>query len=250
MAIEPKVRRTKLSSASNISERDADFREKMRMKLLAAVEATIAQSGLGDVQARRIADEAGCAVGSLYNIYGDIDGLLLAANSRTLGDLGTVLKAAQARAVGQPLEARLMALAVAYLDFATVHQKRWRAVFEHRPRDDYPVPQSYYDDRRGLLGLIEAEIGVPVAGTSRATTKTSDGPRTEATKLGAGPDAAEFDAARLDAARALFSATHGNVLLSLDAKLGPFDPAACERQLRFLVHHVVAGLEKTTLPKI
>ena len=214
MADVPRTRRSKTGSDAGPSERDADFREKMRAKLLAAVEAKIASAGLAEVQARRIADEAGCAVGSLYNIYGDIDGLVLAANTRTLADLGAVLKAAQARAVGQPLDSRLMALAIAYLDFATVHQRRWRAVFEHRPRDDYPVPQSYYDDRRGLLGLIEAEMGVTVAD----------------------------DTARHDAARALFSATHGNVLLSLDAKLGPFDPAACERQIRFLVHHVVVGL--------
>ena len=45
-----------------------------------------------------------------------------------------------------------------------------------------------------------------------------------------------------DAAHALFSAVHGIVLLSLDAKLGPFEPATCERQIRFVVEHVVQGL--------
>lgn len=200
-------------------ETDPDFREKTRAKLLAAVEATIAKAGLAEVQARKVADDAGCSVGTLYNIYGDIDGLILAANTRTLADLGATLRVAQRRAQGRDIESRLMALAVAYLDFATVNQKRWRAVFEQRLRDDYPVPASYIDDRRGLLALIEAEIAAAI-------------PNEEA-------------AARDDAARALFSATHGNVLLALDAKLGPFEPDRCERQIRFLVHHVVAGLERS-----
>jgi len=209
-------------------DKDADFREKTRAKLLTAVEATIERSGLAEVQARRIAEEAGCAVGTLYNIYGDIDGLVLAANTRTLAELGGVLRAAQRRVAGQDLESRLMALAVAYLDFATVKQNRWRAIFEHRLRDDYPVPQAYFDDRRGLLALIEAEIA------SSVRDKPEDDKQ----------HAERHRADRYDAARALFSATHGNVLLSLDAKLGPFEPDRCERQIHFLIRHVVAGLDK------
>lgn len=196
-------------------DRDADFRDRVRTKLLAAAEAIIANEGYAAVQARRVATEAGCAIGTVYNIYGDIDGLILAANTRTLSDLAVALKDAQIRSEGQDLEARLMSLANAYLDFATLNQLRWRAVFEHRLPDDYPIPQAFLDDRRGLLALIESEIG------------------------DTGPSDPEE---RQDAARALFSATHGNVLLALDAKLGPFEPDRCERQIRFLVHHVVIGL--------
>ena len=107
-----------------------------------------------------------------------------------------------------------MALASAYLDFATANQRRWRSVFEHRLPEDKPAPDSYRDDRRRLLALIELQlVGVVVDPGGRS-----------------------------DAAHALFSAVHGIVLLSLDAKLGPFDPAQCERQIRFIVEHVVRGL--------
>lgn len=220
--------KTKARTHDKSKDKDADFRERTRAKLLSAVEATIERAGLAEVQARRIADEAGCAVGTLYNIYGDIDGLVLAANTRTLAELGGVLRAAQRRVAGQDLEQRLMALAVAYLDFATVKQNRWRAIFEQRLRDDYPVPQAYFDDRRGLLALIEAEIATSVPDETKPDDENGDRHRAD----------------RQDAARALFSATHGNVLLSLDAKLGPFEPDRCERQIHFLVRHVVAGLNR------
>lgn len=196
--------------------RDAVFRDRMRARLLEVAEAIIASDGFTAVQARRVAAAAPCAIGTIYNIYRDIDGLILAANTRTLADLAVALTAAHQAAAGLDLEARLMALAVAYLDFATGATRRWRAVFEHHLPADYPLAPSYTADRRRLLGLIESEIG---------ETGPSD------------------PAQRYDAARALFSATHGNVLLSLDAKLGPFDRAACERQLLFVVRHVVAGLE-------
>jgi AcrR family transcriptional regulator len=190
------------------------YRDRLKVRLLQVAESVLATEGLAAVQARRIAKDASCSVGTLYNIFGDIDGLILSANERTLHTLGLVLMASARRAGGGDLKNRLMALATAYLDFATANQLRWRAVFEHRIPDDRGVPETYLEDRRALLALIAVQLeGVVTA-----------------------PEA------RSDAAHALFSAVHGIVLLSIDAKLGPFEPATCERQIRFVVEHVVRGL--------
>ena len=193
-----------------------DFRERMGNALLEATERMIATEGWTSVQARRISTEVGCAIGTIYNLFDDLDGLILAANLRTLSALAERLRDAEAKAAGQDLETRLTSLALAYLAFAETEQRRWRAVFEHRPPDTCPVPAAYFEDRRALLGMIERQLAdaMPTAN----------------------------DEIRQDAARGLFSATHGNVLIALDAKLGPYDAAACERQIRFLVRHVVAGL--------
>jgi AcrR family transcriptional regulator len=190
------------------------YRDRQRTALLHVAEAIITQRGLSAVQARRIAQAANCSVGTLYNIFGDIDGLILAVNQRTLRDLGRALNAVSARSVSADTSTRLMALASGYLDFATANQARWRAVFEHRLPDDKPAPPSYREDRRRLLALIEQQLdrAIPEPGS------------------------------RSDAAHALFSAVHGIVLLSLDAKLGPFDPAQCDRQIRFIVTNVVRGI--------
>ena len=170
--------------------------------------------GLAAVQARRIAKEAGCSVGTLYNIFGDIDGLILAANERTLHELGASLAAAARSVSATGLDARLMSLATAYLDFATLHPRRWRAVFEHRLPDGTQVPAFYIEDRSRLLALIETELA----------------------------PAMREPQARSDAAHALFSAVHGIVLLSLDEKLGQFDAAQCRRQIAFIVENVAARL--------
>lgn len=191
------------------------FRDRLRVALLNAADRVVANEGLSAVQARRLAQAANCSVGTLYNIFGDIDGLILAVNERTLGDLGRILNAAATRSASADTVTRLMALASAYLDFATANQLRWRAVFEHRLPDDKAAPESYREDRRRLLALIEAQLVAAI------------------------PDATK----RLDAAHALFSAVHGIVVLSIDGKLTAFDPAHCERQIRFIVENVMRGLE-------
>ena len=191
------------------------FRDRQHVLLIEIAESVLASEGLAAVQARRIAKEAGCSVGTLYNIFGDIDGLILAANERTLNALGVALQRAAANANSGDLKSRLMALATAYLDFATANPRRWRAVFEHRLPEGREIPAFYVEDRRRLIGLIETQIA-PVIAHSQP---------------------------RSDAAHALFSAVHGIVLLSLDEKLSPFDPATCHRQLRFLIENVSCGLE-------
>lgn len=174
----------------------------------------LASDGLAAVQARRIAKDAGCAVGTLYNIFGDIDGLILAANERTLHALGTVLQSAASQASTESLNARLIALASAYLDFATANPKRWRAVFEHRLPDGREIPASYVEDRRRLLALIEHQLTAAIADPQQ----------------------------RSDAAHALFCAVHGIVQLSLDEKLSTFDPVTCQRQIHFIIGNVTRGL--------
>lgn len=195
---------------------DDTFRDRLRVRILAACEAVLTAEGLDGLQARRIAQISDCSVGTLYNIFGDIDGLILQTNSRTLDELGRLLKAAARRSADGALEVRLNTLAIAYLDFATANQRRWRAVFEHRMAETATLPESYQEDRRQLLALIEHQLERAIADLE----------------------------ARSDAAHALFSAVHGIVMMSIDAKLGPFEPARCERQIRFLVGRVVAGLDR------
>lgn len=195
---------------------DERYRDRTRERLLFAANTIVTKEGLGALQARRVSQDAECSIGTLYNIFGDIHGLILQTNAHTLQELGAVLVTAARRASDADLETRLNTLAVAYLDFATVNQLRWRAVFEHRLPDARTLDESYVEDRRRLLALIETQL----------------------------EPAIEDPQARADAAHALFASVHGIVLLSLDAKLGPFDPAECERRVRFVVGHVVVGLNK------
>ena len=190
------------------------YRDRLKTRILQTAEDIVRHEGLAALQARRVAKAADCSIGTVYNIFGDIDDLIIAVNSRTLSDLGGGLEAALARAAAGGLESRLLALAGAYLDFAIANGRRWRAVFEHTLPEGKARPDAYVADRVRLLALLEGQLAERL-------------PKAEL---------------RTDAARALYASVHGIVQLSLDGRLGAVRPSDCERQIRLLVGLVLKGL--------
>ncbi len=176
----------------------------------------IVEESLASVQARRIATEAGCAVGSIYNVFEDLDDLVIALNTVTLTELGQALTKAHDDSRTEPTAARLMALAEAYFHFAGNNRKLWRAIFEHHLPEGASAPPEYRDDQNKLFALVEDCL------------------------VGDLPDNVE----RRSAARALFASVHGIVSLALDRKLGEFEPEETHRQIEFLVGCAARGLSE------
>lgn len=189
-------------------------REALRAVILEKAGAIVASEGLAAVQARRLAAEGGCSVGTLYNIFGDRDGLILAINRETMAAMGVPLLAAHKAAAKSGLEARLLALATAYTTFALENRNRWLAVFEFRLPDDAELPVDFEAERARLLSLLEETIGADV------------------------PDARQ----RHTAARALFGAAHGILHLAVNNRLSDFNPRDVERDLTFIVKAAAAGM--------
>lgn len=189
-------------------------RNALREIVVARTVNILAAEGLAAIQIRRIADVSGCSVGTLYNLFGDRDGLILAANRATLSAMGAPLMAAQRAAARDDLEGRLLALAHAYQRFALANLQRWLAVFEFRLPEGRNLPGDYVAERSRLLGLIEDAI---------------------ADALPTGP-------ARTDAARALFGAVHGIVILAISNRLSQFDAGAVDREIGFIVGAAARGM--------
>ena len=191
------------------------YRERLRTNTLLVARKIVSSEGLTALQARRVAQEAGCSVGTIYNLYDGLDDLVINVNAATLEDLGANLKAEMQQSAGVALSERLTGLALAYLGFALDSQPSWRAVFEHQLAKDRTVPDWYRERQAGLFAIVEDILASAVS------------------------DARE----RAMAARALFSAVHGIVSLALDQKLGGFDRAATESQIRFIVGTAARGLQ-------
>src|SRR5215831_12731009 len=114
----------------DISRATEQRRAQLRDALVVAAERAIARQGLGTLRARALAQEVGCAVGAIYNVVEDLDDLVLLVNARTLAALERDLSAAD-RGADEPAEgpnaaiARLVRMALAYLDFAAAQTPRW-----------------------------------------------------------------------------------------------------------------------------
>jgi AcrR family transcriptional regulator len=110
-------------------------------KALDVAESLVVKGGLNGLNMRELADGVGCSIGTLYNICGNLDGIIQALNARTLDRLYHTLEEASRSATGP--ESQMIALANAYIDFAESQPAVWRAIFDHQPVDVKAVPDWY-----------------------------------------------------------------------------------------------------------
>lgn len=193
-----------------------DRRAELRERLLSAGREAIAAGGLQNLKARDLAAAAGCAVGAIYNVFDDLDELILRIGSRTLARLAQVL-AASADGPSPDAADELVRLARGYLDFARAHKLLWRALFEHRLSGGRAVPSWFLEDQNRLFALLDAPLARLLPG--------------------------EPAPARAQLARTLFSAVHGVVSLGLEEKLAPMPAETLDAQLECLVRAFAAGLQ-------
>jgi AcrR family transcriptional regulator len=201
----------------------AQRRAQLRDALVVAAERTIQREGLRALRARELAEEVGCAVGAIYNAVEDLDELALLVNARTLAVLERALNAAAGAAdkatetkAGDAAVARLVRMALAYLEFAAANTSRWRALFEHRLPPGQDVPDWYRKEQQRLFDYVEDLLSELQAQESRVR--------------------------RALLARSLFSAVHGLVVLGLEEKLQPIPLPVLREQIRFVVTAIGRGM--------
>jgi AcrR family transcriptional regulator len=192
-------------------------REQLKEALTDAAARTIAEQGLSGLKARALADEAGCAVGAIYNVVADLDELILHANARTLAALEKALTAATTSGRGPDWAIeQLVKLALAYLEFAASHRRLWQTLFDHRLARGQAPPDWYQRDLERLFGYVEQPVAELL------------------------PDASPARRALL--ARSLFSAAHGLVALGLEEKLQFIPLPSLREQVTTIVTALGYGL--------
>jgi AcrR family transcriptional regulator len=189
-------------------------RDDLKARLIAAARNRMTRSGLSGLRARDIADEAGCALGSLYNAFADLDDLIFEACAKTLADLDHVIHEAS-QGAADPRE-QLLRQGRAYLAFARANGRLWGALFEHRPADGRGAPDWY---RANLAHLI-SHIAGPVGRLKPDLTGDELFMR----------------------ARTMFAAVHGLVSFSLDNRFIGLPPDMLTSELERLIDMMISGL--------
>lgn len=193
--------------AGKVEER----REKLRKTLIDIAETRIAAEGMSAIKARDLAEAAGCAVGAIYNVFADLEELVIAVNGRTFVRLGEAVAAATAEAAEAPPTERLIVMSRAYLQFATDHPRLWRTLFDLQMSIRSAVPDWYYAEMARLFGFI----AVPLREIY--------------------PDWPED---RIDLmTRALFSSVHGIVLLGVENRISAVPQAYMQDMIALLLTH-------------
>lgn len=194
----------------------AERKAKLRDDLIAAAETRIAADGIKQLRARDLAKDVGCAVGAIYNVFEDIDALVLAAGFRTLKAIDAVMTQKMDAMVGKPPVERMVAMAHTYFDFVDEHTHAWAGLFEHRLPADYKLPEWHVEGQ----GVLFRHIEEPLADLL--------------------PDESPPKLAML--ARTLFSAAHGVVVMAREQRVAGVPRDVVKGQLEVMLRAFARGI--------
>jgi AcrR family transcriptional regulator len=194
--------------------KQTEKKQDLRERLLRAAQSLIAERGLSGLKARDVADRAGSALGGLYTVFPDLNGLVLAVNLASFERLDAVMTKAVVGA--DQADAKLLRLIEAYLGFARSEPHLWRAMFDHRLPEGQNIPPEHYD---ALMRLMQ-HIVAPLRELQ--------------------PE--KHEAERMIRARTLFSAFHGIIAMSLDHRFTGVTSDALESELADLLRQLVRGV--------
>ena len=195
-----------------MARRSDHSRDELYELALGAARRIIEDGGYRALTARKVADHMGYSPGTLYNVFADLDDLMVHLNGRTLGRLHDGL--AGVRQSGDPL-ADLMALLDCYLSFIEHDRDLWNLLFDHGRGDGEDPPDWYYRKVEALLAIIESALAplfLPTQGVRRAIT-----------------------------ARTLWAGLHGICSLAQSGKLGVVTAHSTRHMAQALVSDVVNG---------
>ncbi|MEM9342166.1 MAG: TetR-like C-terminal domain-containing protein [Pseudomonadota bacterium] len=192
-------------------------RDELRQRLIDAAEDEIARLGMVGLKARSVTQTAGCALGALYNVVTDLDGLIILVNSRTIKRLSDKLD--EAGRTAKTPEGALKALATAYVQFALSERNLWFAAFNHRLPDGQDLPDWHQAEYLALITHLTHPLGALLPGLSTETLALR--------------------------AQTLFASVHGVVQLSLNGQFAGAPREVLQDEVQALVEALSLGLRSS-----
>jgi len=170
----------------------------------------MAEHGFTRFSAREVAKRIGYSIGTLYNVFGTYDRLVLAINTETFRLWAGHLQERLSKAGAD----RIQALVEGYFSFARENRNLWTAIYDHRLPPGMPIPEQFLPDRSALTNIVIGEVAAAL------------------------PSARREEAPQL--ARSLIATVHGHCTFALDGTfelMGVSDPEglALERVKESLV---------------
>jgi AcrR family transcriptional regulator len=191
--------------------------DELRRMILDATRRIVETNGAAELSAREIAREIGYAPGTLYNLFKNLDEILLRVEAEVLDELDQSLSAA---IDGRKVVEAVRAFATTYADFAYEHTRLWHLLQSHQP---HALPESpdwflerLYAPASRLEPLLARISGVEDVET---TTRT---------------------------ARTLWSAVHGIVNVATTQKFGALPRPSTVAMVEDLVQRYLIGLTPGT----
>jgi AcrR family transcriptional regulator len=198
-----------------MGRRSVHTAEELRELILEASTELIRENGYSGLSAREIARRINYSPGTLYNVFENLDDLVLTIEGRLLDRLLAALT--EEAGSGEPRE-RIFLLANRYLKFTQQNAKLWNLLFEHHLPTGRTTPPWYKQKLESLMEEVERAIAPLTRGMDEEAVKQS--------------------------ARVLWAGVHGITALSTAEKLSIISPDAAGALLDDLIGTYIAGLKQ------
>jgi AcrR family transcriptional regulator len=141
-----------------MGRRSDHSREELAAMIVAQGHRHMAEVGFAHFSSREVAKRIGYSVGTLYNVFGSYDRLVVAINTRTFDLWAAFLEARLADSSGTRPKDRIAALVEGYFAFARDNLNIWMAIYDHRLPLGVPMPEDYARQRAGLTEVVVREV--------------------------------------------------------------------------------------------
>lgn len=137
-----------------MGRRSDHTRAELRELLVNKGHELMAEVGYSQFSGREAARRAGYSVGTIYNVFGSLDGLLAAINTRTFILWAEELK----RRLDRSGDDRIACLVEGYFVFALDNPLTWSAIYEHRVPEGQGLSEVDFEGRAVLTQIVEQEV--------------------------------------------------------------------------------------------
>lgn len=197
-----------------MGRRSDHSRDELFTLALSAAERIVEFEGIAALTARRVAKDIGYSVGTIYNLFDNLDALSLHVKARTLDALYDHIKHIPQ---GEIVVDDFMALNDAYFEFLHNNTNTWGSILDRVGADGKPLPDWYLE-----------KVALPFSVVERALMPLFAGDETEL---------AEY------AAHTLWCGVHGIAVLGSENSLEAMGGRSAQEMAKFLILTFLKGLK-------
>lgn len=137
-----------------MGRRSDHSRAELEQLIVAEGHRLMAEVGFARFSAREVAKRIGYSIGTIYNVFGSYDRLILSINSRTFQIWTEHLRAQ----LSQHADDRIAILVDSYFRFARDNRNLWMAIYDHRLPPGTEVPDEDAAIRGALTEIVIQEV--------------------------------------------------------------------------------------------
>lgn len=129
--------------------------EQLSNMILSAAKELLDEEGFQCISTRKIASRIGYSVGTLYNVFQNLDDIYIHLNGRTLDELIKTMD----DALANKAFTQIKSISYAYIRFSVDHFNAWSLLFEYRFPDGLVTPKWYNEKIERLYSTVGKAVG-------------------------------------------------------------------------------------------